>query len=493
MKNSIKFKFTLGLSIIFLISVIVLNILIRQVFQGNLENTIKNSMKNMINNSREYVQYKLLSTNLPFNEEGLDILSFDILDYFTSAYDCDSEIRDGSGKIIQSNISSAHKRVTEKVVKAALEDKVIITLQYNDEKAYASLAYPLYYEEKTTGILVIRKNFSELYSTNKRLVSLITYAEIGILIILFFVSFLFTSKLIGPITILTKGIKKVGEGDYGINLNIKSSDEIGVLSKEFMNMQRKIKEQIDTITKEKEKVLKLEKVRTQFFNNVTHELKTPLTGISCYSQVLLEEFNCEDDFKKRAVERIFMESERLHNLVLDLINISKGMSVIDEEKHKIDMKKLLEEICNDMEMKACKHSLTLYRHIEAGYITGQINKIRQVLINIIDNAIKYSYIEEDIRIKAFNDNGFFIVEICNKGDIIPNQVYENIFEPFVRCQKSKESCSTGLGLYISNEIIKKHNGEIYIENGEIIKVIIKIPSFRNTLETTEIKMDKTSC
>lgn len=396
MKNSIKFKFTLGLSIIFLISGIALNILIRHVFEKGFENTVESSISAIIHSSKDYIYYKFSSNDLYFDEKNIDIMSLDILQYFTFTHNCDSQIRDSNGKIIESNIIELYKRVPEKVTKGALDNKVLLVFEYYDKKVSGTFAYPLYYKEKMVGIITIRKDFSKLYFYNKKLVNLITYAEVGILITIFILSFIFISRLIHPITILTRDVKKVGEGDYENTLDIKSSDEIGVLSNEFMKMKRKIKEQIDTIIKEKEKVMKLEKVRTEFFNNVTHELKTPLTGISCYAQILLEEFESEDEFKKRAVKRIYMESERLHNLVLDLIDISKGISLIEEEDKEIDMAKLLNEICDDMETKACKHSLTLCRCIEKGYIIGKANKIRQVLINIIDNAIKYSYTEEDM-------------------------------------------------------------------------------------------------
>lgn len=136
-----------------------------------------------------------------------------------------------------------------------------------------------------------------------------------------------------------RSVKKLSEGDFEIALEVKSNDEIGVLSREFISMKQKIKNQIDTINKEKDKVLKLEKARREFFNNVTHELKTPLTAIAGYGEMLLDEDVRDEEFKKRAGERICMESERLHELVVDLINVSKGMDVIEKEKIVIDMQR----------------------------------------------------------------------------------------------------------------------------------------------------------
>jgi signal transduction histidine kinase len=92
-----------------------------------------------------------------------------------------------------------------------------------------------------------------------------------------------------------------------------------------------------------------------------------------------------------------------------------------------------------------------------------------------------------IIVNAFIWEEAYKIEISNKGNPIPEDVYNSIFEPFVKGDNSIESGSSGLGLFICNEIVKEHNGEIHIENGNTIKVIIKFPSFSpsgNNLETT---------
>lgn len=494
MGRSIKFKFILGLSIILLLSGITLNILIRQVFETKLENSIKNSMRDIMNNSREYIGYKLLMNNLPIDEEGLKIISYDILYYFTSTHNCNSQIRNIRGEIIESNIGYSTRGATEKVTKAALDGKAIVNLQYSDDnEIYSTFAYPLYYEEKFIGIINISRNYGDLYRENKKIIDMITFVETGIFIIIFILAFVFTSKIVKPIIILTKEVKRIGEGDYEAFLDIKGHDEIAILSKEFMDMKDKIKGQIDTINREKEKVQRLEEGRREFFNNVTHELKTPLTAISGYSQMLLDKNVKNSEFRKRAIKRIYMESERMHRLVLDLISVSRDMSVLEEETQAIDMQRILKEICDDMNIKAQKYHLELYTDIQEGFILGKINKIRQLIINIIDNAIKYSFSGEKILVKAFKREDYFITEVINRGEKIPKEVYLNIFAPFVKGLKESEEYSSGLGLYICNEIVKQHNGQIEIENGEVIKVKIKIPSLRNNLETTEARMEKSKC
>ncbi|OFI01377.1 putative sensor histidine kinase TcrY [Clostridium acetireducens DSM 10703] len=484
MKNSIKFKFSLGLLIIYFISAIGLNILIRLVFKSNIENIIKNSTKDIMKNSREHIEYKFTMAELPLNENSLIIESNTILDYLQKDYNCDGEIRNKNGEIICRNVEGKFKNIADESVKEALKGQALAKLNYINNELYVVFSFPLYYENKSIGIITIVKDYSELYKYNKIAINLITLIEILIFIMIFIVSLIFTNKITTPITNLTKAVKNVSQGNYESYFEVKSNDEIGLLSMEFINMRNKIKHQIDTINKEKEKVIKLEKGRREFFNNVTHELKTPLTAISGYAQILLDENVKDEKFKIRASNRIYMESERLHELVLDLISVSKGLSNIEENKEILDMKKLLTEICEDMKIKANKYNLKLISNINEGYIYGQSNKIRQLVINILDNAIKYSWEGEKIFVKSLNEEGFFILEVCNKGNKIPEDIYNNIFNPFVKSPVSMEKHSRGLGLYICTEILKEHNGEIKIENDNLIKITIKIPYHGNNLETT---------
>ncbi|AKN29724.1 histidine kinase [Clostridium carboxidivorans P7] len=487
MKNSVRFKFMLGLSIIFIVAAVVLNLLIRQVFENNLENSIKSSMKDTMKSSREYIKYNMLPKDLYMEEEALCEKLWSILNGYIFTRNYEMEIRTPSGKIKANTISSDFTGLTDRGTKEALKGKAVINLQYSKDNVQAVLSYPLYDGNRCLGILNISKSFSDSYIENKRIINIITLIELFVFIFVFTASYLFTSRIVQPIITLTKQIKKIEEGDYEINLNIRNNDEIGILLKEFINMKEKIRNQIETISMEKDKVLNLEKGRREFFNNVTHELKTPLTAISGYAQILSDKNVKDEEFKTRAIQRIYLESERLHKLVINLINASKEIDFQEEHKESIEMKTLLNDVCIDMASKAEKYSIHILTNLEQGFIFGQENKIRQLIINLLDNAIKYSFSGENINVNAFKGNDHYKIEILNKGNPIPERTYSSIFEPFVKGINSIEGGSSGLGLYICSEIVKEHNGEIHIENGNIIKVIIKIPSFSsggNNLETT---------
>lgn len=461
---------------------LLLNILIRQAMISNMESSIKTSLEGIMRSTREYVKYRL-AINPSFSDiDGFKHDASYIANYVVLNYECKCELLDMKGSLIYSEGKSSSEEITSDNIKKAEKGQAVVDLKYRGSDAHGILAFPIYINSNYVGIIVLDKSYSDSYITYKKTIQFITLGEVVLLLFIFILTLFITSQITRPITILTKAVKQVGQGNYNVQLKVKGKDEIGILSKEFINMKDKINDQIQTIKLEKEKVEKLEKGRRSFFNNVTHELKTPLTAISGYAEMLLEGIVEDEEFRKRANERIYLESERLHKLVLELISVAKGISSLEEEKKPIDMYKLLNEICDDMNIKARKYSMTINRRIEAGYIFGQTDRIRQVIINIIDNAIKYSVNGEFIFVKTYISEGNYNIEVENKAEPIPDEIFKNIFDPFVKRGGDKEEQSRGLGLYICSEIIKEHDGVINLENGEIIKIKVKIPSFGNKLE-----------
>lgn len=450
---------------------------------SNMESGIKTSLEEIMKSTREYVKYRL-AINASYSDiDGFKHDASYIAKYVVLNNECKCELLDMKGNLIYSEENRPSQEITSDNIKKAEKGQAVIDLKYRGNDAHGILAFPMYINSNYTGIIVLDKSYSNSYIAYKKTIQFITLGEFLLLLFILILTYFITSKITKPITVLTKAVKQVGQGNYNVLLNVKGKDEIGILSKEFINMKDKISEQIQTIKLEKEKVEKLEKGRRNFFNNVTHELKTPLTAISGYAEMMLEGIVEDEEFRKRANERIFLESERLHKLVLELINVAKGISSLEEEKKTIDMHKLLNEICDDMNIKARKYYMTINRKIEAGYIFGQTDRIRQVIINIIDNAIKYSVSGEFIFVKAYISEGKYNIEVENKAEPIPDEIFKNIFDPFVKREGGNEEQSRGLGLYICSEIIKEHGGVINIENGKIIKTKIKIPYFGNNLAT----------
>ncbi len=377
-------------------------------------------------------------------------------------------------EFVVGNLNEEFKNVVKPSNEMAMEGKAIVNLKYKNSGINVILTYPLYINDNYIGIVNIAKNYDLEYKTYKNTMNFINIIEGGIFAAIFMFLFLMTTKITKPIAKLTDAIKKLGNGDYDISITDQGKDEVAVLAREFISMRDKIKEQIETIENEKDKVYKLEKGRREFFNSVTHELKTPLTAISGYAELLLTGMVEDKDFDKRAIERIYSESDRLHNLVLELIEVSKGLYVVKEEVKEVNIKKLIMQSCNDMNIKASKYSLKIILNLSEGSIKVQEDRIRQVMINILDNAIKYTYGGKEIYVNSYVLGNKYFIEIINSSNPIPEETFNYIFEPFVKFSGVDNKDSRGLGLYLCNEIIKEHGGEIVIENGYLVKVTIML-------------------
>jgi signal transduction histidine kinase len=180
----------------------------------------------------------------------------------------------------------------------------------------------------------------------------------------------------------------------------------------------------------------------------------------------------DKEFDKRAIERIYSESDRLHKLVLELIEVSKGLYVAHEEYKEVDMQQLISQSCNDMSIKAKKYSLKILTNIGEGKARVQEDKIRQVMINLLDNAIKYSSGGNEIKVSSYLSANKYYIEVTNHSNPISDEIFTNIFDPFIKSTTDTNKDSRGLGLYLCRQIIKEHNGEITIENGCVVKVKI---------------------
>lgn len=466
----IKYKFIIWLSIVLITSGVILSVILNKSIVINMESNVKEYMIETSTSIREYVKYELFMNNYNISEEGWVKAADEIVNYVAINYDCNVQLTDMKGNVIATKGDEKYNDVLEESTKSALKGKAIINLKYSENTVNGILSYPIYINSKYIGVLNISKSYNEIYSFYKKTMKNVTITEVTIFVLIFIISYLITRKITKPIMQLTEAVIKVGEGDYSVALNVKTKDEVGILAREFNNMEKKL-------STEKQKVEKLENSRVEFFNRVTHELKTPLTSITGYSEMLIEGMVEDEEFKKRALKSIYNESNRMHEMVLDLIEVSKGLSFVKEEKQAINMSELITGVCMDMSIKANKYSISINHNVSEGEVYGQANKIKQVIINVIDNAIKYSIPDEDISVNCDIHNDEYIIEVANRGGPIRQDIYDKIFDPFVKSDESKEKSSRGLGLYICSEIVKENDGDIFIINGEVVRTVIKFPCY----------------
>jgi two-component system phosphate regulon sensor histidine kinase PhoR len=213
---------------------------------------------------------------------------------------------------------------------------------------------------------------------------------------------------------------------------------------------------------------KAEKMRREFTANVTHELKTPLTSISGYAEIIASGLVKPDDIPNFA-NKIHKESGRLLSLISDIMELSQlDEKFSDEEFAPVDLAGVAVEVAEDLRSNAEKHGITITVDTKTAVINGNRNQIYELIYNLCDNAIRYNRENGSVKIITGDDNEHPFVKVADTGIGIPEKHHKRVFERFYRVDKSrsKETGGTGLGLAIVKHITERHGGEISLESSE---------------------------
>jgi two-component system sensor histidine kinase VicK len=233
------------------------------------------------------------------------------------------------------------------------------------------------------------------------------------------------------------------------------------------------------VTKERS----LTRLQQEFVANVSHELRTPLTTIKNYIETLLNGAQEDPGVRTRFLEVVEKETERMVKLVKDLLVLSRlDYKEMQWVKEKTDLGLLLEEILRQVE-PACQEkniSLSVMLPTESCQVFLDKDKIRQVVLNLLENAFKFTPAGGEIMVKVFPGNERYIcVAVSDTGAGIPPGDQERVFERFYRVDKtrSRDSGGTGLGLPIAKQIVEAHEGTIFLESrpGEGTEVTFCLP------------------
>lgn len=304
-------------------------------------------------------------------------------------------------------------------------------------------------------VLRVAKDAGSIYSIfGKSLPSLIVIFAILMVLCLVMAHFL-TGKLIIPIEQLAENLDEYNDTTGYEELT------------PFINMIRQ--QHLD--------IIKSAKIRQEFTANVSHELKTPLTSISGYAELIETGMASEADVTRFA-HGIHNSANRLLTLINDIIRLSE----LDGTEEEVVLERLnlfeLARTCVDMlTMNAEKHDVTISIQGEECYIDGNRQMLEELLFNLCDNAIRYNNTNGSVDVEVYARDGRSYLIVKDTGIGIPKEHQERIFERFYRVDKSrsKSTGGTGLGLAIVKHIIAKHNAQLELESesgrGTTIKVI----------------------
>jgi signal transduction histidine kinase len=296
-----------------------------------------------------------------------------------------------------------------------------------------------------------------------------------------FASFFVARRVINPLRVLGEGVDRIGRGDLNFRVDLKTGDEIENLAGEFNKMtgalqeaygrlEEKVAERTRELVIANEKLKELDKLKSRFLSNVSHELKTPLTAIVGLAANMLDGITGQlNDKQREYLSDIRASSDRLGRLIKDLLDLSIiEAGRIELKPTPFTLANLVREVANSLRPVAEEKFIAIQiTAIEAGpTVWADRDRIAQVLTNLIGNAIKFTSPQGRVMVSAQMNGGVWAeVTIGDTGPGIPAEEAERIFDEFYQLTRPGiESRGVGLGLAISKKLVEMHGGKIGVRS-----------------------------
>ena len=391
----------------------------------------------------------------------------DNADMFWKNTTAEVQIIDLSGNILMDSIGAIGngKLYTSDYKKAVLGNsgRWIGTVAYDSENVLA-VAYPLKSGKEIVGVIRFVTSLRQVNNSIGEISSLLIAAGIIVVALSGFISILLSNSILGPLKEITKAAENMASGKFNKKLQKRYNDEIGKLS--------------DTLNFMADEILKNERLKNEFISSISHELRTPLTSIKGWAITI----NSGDLNNKASImeglEIIEKESDRLTALVEDLLDFSKlasGKIVLN--KKETDIIPIMEHVKKQLNPRAQRQNI----NFEFTYcdnipnILIDENRIKQVLINLIDNAFNFTPSGGLVSVNIQLEKDYIVISVIDNGCGIPSEELPKVTEKFFKGKNSNSK--NGIGLSICDEIIKLHNGEIkiYSKINDGTQVLVRLP------------------
>lgn len=302
---------------------------------------------------------------------------------------------------------------------------------------------------------------ASLEQVDKQLYKMIFFIILGLLVvfaIIIFSNLFFIRSIIIPVQEINETTKKISQGDYSVRIEKKYNDEIGNLC--------------DSINSMAEEISTTDKMKNDFISTISHELRTPLTSIKGWGETLtIGADENVDDLTRKGLQVIVKEAGRLEGFVEELLDFSRLQSGrMNLKLAKTDIFAELDETVFTFRERAMREGIEVkYSIPEVPAIAdADANRLKQVFMNILDNALKYSRAPSKIFVKAqfikLDGKNFISIAIADRGCGISKEDLPHVKEKFYKANVSVRG--SGIGLAVTNEIVNLHGGKLEIDSQE---------------------------
>ena len=465
---SIRKRMTVGFILIIILTVLVLETLIINIVRVNYYSNLEANLYNQVRVSCEmYARY--------FSDASLSDNVMNNVDTFWKQTSAQVQILDTSGRVLMDSIGyipGENERMPD--VEKALETgrgawsgKVPY-----DSYGIMAVSTPLTVDGETVGVLRFISTLKGVDEDVRSVSNIFIVIGAVVAIISIILSFLLSNSIVNPLKRVTNVAARMASGDIDVRSKKTYNDEIGKLS--------------DTLNYLADEINKRDRVKNEFISSISHELRTPLTSIKGWAVTLMEVDGEDRELLETGLDIIEKECDRLTAMVAELLDFSRLVSgKLTIRKENVQLEEFVDTVGRQLAPRAARDGLHFSVEVEGELpeIQTDGNRLKQVIINILDNAFRFTPSGGSVLFKSVASGGEVIFTVSDTGCGIPEDELPYIKEKFFKGRNSKSG--SGIGLSICDEIIKLMDGtlSIYSNTNKGTRVVIRIPAV-----TEEVKV-----
>ena len=379
------------------------------------------------------------------------------------------EVVDLQGRVVIDSTGSTSEAIINTFdVTQALRGKSEVWRGRSDlDEPIVAVAEPIYDGTVVVGALRYVSSLAPTYQVLGQYFALLLLFGIGIIALAFLYARAMAQRILEPVQELVRVTEEVAQGNYKVTAIKYHNDEIGQLV-----------DAVNIMTKE---ITRADQAKSEFISSISHELRTPLAAIKGWAETMQD---MKDDIEvvEEGLAIVSKETDRLIILVNDLLDFSRLQAHrIELKKEEFSISDLLEDIIGQFAVRCQQErvKMTLLSDNQENWVFADYNRLKQVLINIVDNAMKFTVgrPEAEIRISSQVLDDQIIVIVEDNGSGISPEDLQRVKEKFYKGNSNKSG--TGLGLSIASEIMELHGGKMLIDSTINVgtKVVLVMPFF----------------
>ena len=361
----------------------------------------------------------------------------------------------------------------EETIKKAISGETTTTENFNDylNENSITVAVPIKNGQTIEGVVLLHSPVKYMSSALKSGIYTLIFSILAALILASISAVWLSISFTKPLNKIRNTTTELAKGNYEVTTQVNQSDEIGELAKSI----DKLALQLDKSSKESER---FEKMRQNFIANISHELRTPITVIRGSIEAICDGVISNPEQLKDYNEQILSDSIHLQRLVNDLIDLTKLQNTdFSIDKSTINLFEIINDAVRSMKQISTKKGVKINFSAENAIeedrylFVGDYQRIRQMIIIVLDNAIKFSNENQKVDILLKKENKKYELKICDSGRGIDPENIGEIFNRYHKSNTEENKNGMGLGLAIAKEIALRHNIEIFVKSVPNIKTV----------------------